>query len=87
VCDVNSNNLKTHGLFGLTFLFLFSFSFFFHRIAELILHKLRQMGKISEDDISLVKLATREGFEHCDVDQSGTLTASEIILQSSQTDK
>jgi hypothetical protein len=45
------------------------------------------MGKISEDDISLVKLATREGFEHCDVDQSGTLTASEIILQSSQTDK
>lgn len=40
------------------------------------------MGKISEDDISLVK----EEFERFDVDHSGTLTVSDII-QSSQSDK
>ncbi|XP_059444527.1 two-pore potassium channel 1-like [Corylus avellana] len=36
--------------------------------AEFILYKLQEMGKISKDDISLVK----ETFEHCDVDQSET---------------
>lgn len=50
--------------------------------AEFILYKLQEMGKISEDDISLVK----EEFERFDVDHSGTLTVSDII-QSSQSDK
>lgn len=55
------------GLYTHFILLLFSF----HRTAEFILYKLQEMGKISKDDISLVK----ETFEHCDVDQSETLTA------------
>jgi hypothetical protein len=61
---------------GLYTQFIFFPSFFlsffsFHRTAEFILYKLQEMGKISKDDISLVK----EAFAHCDVDQSEALTA------------
>ncbi|GFZ07371.1 outward rectifying potassium channel protein [Actinidia rufa] len=49
--------------------------------AEFIIYKLKEMGKISQEDISLVM----EEFEYLDVDQSGTLSASDIMLaQSSQ---
>ncbi|PSR95559.1 Two-pore potassium channel like [Actinidia chinensis var. chinensis] len=49
--------------------------------AEFIIYKLKEMGKITQEDISLVM----EEFEYLDVDQSGTLSASDIMLaQSSQ---
>ncbi|CAK9166876.1 unnamed protein product [Ilex paraguariensis] len=47
--------------------------------AEFILYKLKEMGKIKQEDISLVM----EEFENLDVDQSGTLSASDIILAQS----
>ncbi|XP_059662399.1 two-pore potassium channel 1 [Cornus florida] len=52
--------------------------------AEFILYKLKEMGKISQEDIALVL----EEFEALDVDQSGTLSTSDIMLaQSSDTRK
>ncbi|THG11363.1 hypothetical protein TEA_018865 [Camellia sinensis var. sinensis] len=49
--------------------------------AEFIVYKLKEMGKISEEDISVVM----EGFKNLDVDQSGTLTAADLLLlESSQ---
>lgn len=47
-----------------------------HRVAEFIIYKLREMGKISQEDISLVM----QEFEQLDVDQSGTLSISDISL-------
>lgn len=47
-----------------------------HRVAEFILYKLKEMGKISQEDISLVM----QEFEELDVDQSGTLSVSDITL-------
>uniref|UniRef100_A0A5B7B6E8 Putative two-pore potassium channel 1-like n=1 Tax=Davidia involucrata TaxID=16924 RepID=A0A5B7B6E8_DAVIN len=50
--------------------------------AEFVIYKLKEMGKINEEDISLIM----EEFEDLDVDQSGALSASDIMLaQSSQT--
>lgn len=49
---------------------------YFHSAAEFIIYKLREMGKISQEDISLVM----KEFEDLDVDQSGTLSTSDIIL-------
>ncbi|KAA8523553.1 hypothetical protein F0562_009976 [Nyssa sinensis] len=50
--------------------------------AEFVIYKLKQMGKISQEDMTLIM----EEFEDLDVDQSGTLSASDIVLaQSSQT--
>ncbi|XP_038689552.1 two-pore potassium channel 1-like [Tripterygium wilfordii] len=46
------------------------------RASEFIIYKLKEMGKISEEDISLVL----EEFEDLDFDQSGTLSASDIVL-------
>lgn len=43
--------------------------------AEFIVYTLKEMGKISQEDISLVM----ERFSKLDVDQSGTLTESDII--------
>lgn len=57
---------------------------YFHsiRAAEFIIYKLKEMGKINQEDIALVM----EEFEDLDVDQSGTLSTSDIMLaQSSQT--
>ncbi|KAF8409727.1 hypothetical protein HHK36_005806 [Tetracentron sinense] len=49
---------------------------------EFIIYKLKEMGKISQEDISLVM----DEFKNLDIDQSGTLSASDITLgQSSQT--
>ncbi|KAF9676439.1 hypothetical protein SADUNF_Sadunf08G0002200 [Salix dunnii] len=54
------------------------------RAAEFILYKLKEMGKISQEDIALVM----EEFEDLDVDESGTLSASDITLaQSTQMKK
>ncbi|XP_057461509.1 two-pore potassium channel 1-like [Actinidia eriantha] len=51
---------------------------------EFVIYKLKEMGKINHEDISLVM----EEFENLDVDQSGTLSASDIMLaQSSETVK
>lgn len=53
-------------------------------VAEFVLYKLKEMGKISEEDISLVM----EEFEDLDVDQSGTLSPSDIaVAQSSQPER
>ncbi|KAK9269106.1 hypothetical protein L1049_000875 [Liquidambar formosana] len=53
--------------------------------SEFILHKLKEMGKISPEDISLIL----EKFQDLDVDQTGTLSASEIVApaQSSEPGK
>jgi len=57
-------NLYVHPIFGLLI-----------SAAEFIVYTLKEMGKISQEDISLVM----ERFRKLDVDQSGTLTESDII--------
>jgi len=47
--------------------------------SDFIIYKLKEMGKISQDDISLLL----EEFEDLDVDQSGTLSVSDITLAQS----
>ncbi|CAM8900780.1 unnamed protein product [Rhodiola kirilowii] len=47
--------------------------------SEFIIYKLKEMGKITQDDIMLVM----DEFEELDVDQSGTLSPSDIILAQS----
>ncbi|KAL8129144.1 hypothetical protein V2J09_018299 [Rumex salicifolius] len=47
--------------------------------AEFIVYKLKEMGKISEEDVSMVM----QEFEELDVDQSGTISVSDIILAQS----
>ncbi|XP_058218900.1 two-pore potassium channel 1-like isoform X2 [Rhododendron vialii] len=47
--------------------------------AEFILYKLKEMGKINQEDILLVM----EEFEDLDVDQSGTLSTTDITLAQS----
>ncbi|BAT80599.1 Two-pore potassium channel 1 [Vigna angularis] len=44
--------------------------------AEFVIYKLKEMGKISQEDISLVM----QEFEQLDVDDSGTLSPSDITL-------
>ncbi|WCJ33081.1 Two-pore potassium channel 1 [Euphorbia peplus] len=43
---------------------------------EFVVYKLKEMGKITEQDISLVM----EEFENLDVDDSGTLSVSDLVL-------
>nr|XP_043611548.1 two-pore potassium channel 1-like [Erigeron canadensis] len=45
-------------------------------VAEYVLYKLREMGKVSDEDIATVA----EGFKNLDKDHSGTLTANDIKL-------
>ncbi|XP_057441019.1 two-pore potassium channel 1-like isoform X2 [Lotus japonicus] len=47
--------------------------------AEFVIYKLKEMGKISQEDISLFL----KEFEELDVDQSGTLSVSDITLAQS----
>ncbi|KAF6153739.1 hypothetical protein GIB67_000972 [Kingdonia uniflora] len=47
--------------------------------AEFIVFKLKEMGKISQEDIELVM----EEFEELDIDQSGTISASDLMLAQS----
>ncbi|KAK9267388.1 hypothetical protein L1049_009813 [Liquidambar formosana] len=46
--------------------------------AEFIIFKLKEMGKISQEDVSVLM----ERFKTLDADQSGTLTASDMMLPS-----
>ncbi|CAN6552601.1 unnamed protein product [Malus baccata var. baccata] len=48
--------------------------------AEFIVYKLKEMGKINQEDIALVM----ETFNKLDIDRSGTLTASDLISIPSQ---
>ncbi|KAL4562528.1 hypothetical protein LXL04_034735 [Taraxacum kok-saghyz] len=48
--------------------------------AEYIVYKLREMGKVSNEDIAIVV----EGFKNLDVDHSGTLTVDDIKLIEAQ---
>ncbi|CAH1439886.1 unnamed protein product [Lactuca virosa] len=48
--------------------------------AEYIVYKLREMGKVSNEDIAIVV----EGFKNLDVDHSGTLTVDDIKIIESQ---
>ncbi|XP_015972797.1 two-pore potassium channel 1 [Arachis duranensis] len=47
--------------------------------AEFVVYKLKEMGKISQEDISLLM----QEFEELDVDQSGTLSISDLALAQS----
>ncbi|KAI4307877.1 hypothetical protein L6164_031007 [Bauhinia variegata] len=47
--------------------------------AEFVIYKLKEMGKISQDDVS----AILQEFEELDVDQSGSLSVSDIALAQS----
>ncbi|KAJ8429462.1 hypothetical protein Cgig2_015314 [Carnegiea gigantea] len=49
------------------------------RVAEFVLHKLKEMRKITQEDISLVM----KEFEELDFDQSGTLSLADITLAQS----
>ena len=51
------------------------------RAAEFVIYKLKEMGKISQEDIALVM----KEFEDLDADESGTLTASDVMAQTTQT--
>ncbi|KDP39281.1 hypothetical protein JCGZ_01038 [Jatropha curcas] len=44
--------------------------------AEFVIYKLKEMGKITQEDISLIM----EEFEDLDIDQSGTLSVSDLVL-------
>ncbi|CAN1290414.1 Two-pore potassium channel 1 [Linum perenne] len=55
---------------------LFAFILWINRCTEFVLYKLKEMGKITQDDIMLVM----EEFEGLDVDQSGTISASDLVL-------
>lgn len=47
--------------------------------AEFILYKLKEMGKISQEDMAPIM----EEFERLDFDKTGTLTASDVLLSQS----
>ncbi|KAK3199975.1 hypothetical protein Dsin_023390 [Dipteronia sinensis] len=51
--------------------------------AEFVIYKLKEMGKINQEDINQVM----KEFEELDVDQSGTLSTSDIILAQSSPPK
>lgn len=58
---------------------IFSLNFYSIRSAEFILYKLKEMGKINQEYISLVM----EEFEDLDVDLSRSLSATDITLAQS----
>ncbi|GAU28323.1 hypothetical protein TSUD_256510 [Trifolium subterraneum] len=49
------------------------------KAAEFVIYKLKEMGKITQEDITLVM----KEFEELDIDQSGTLSNSDITLAQS----
>lgn len=48
--------------------------------AEFVIYKLKEMGKINQEDIALIM----DEFEELDVDQSGAISAYDILAQSDQ---
>lgn len=66
----------------MTYIFHFGKSLYWmfaHRAAEFIIYKLKEMGKISQEDISVIL----QEFEELDVDQSGSLSISDLTLSQS----
>lgn len=55
------------------------FGKFFNSASEFALYKLKELGKINQEDIS----AVIEVFKQLDVDQSGTLTKSDLEVSQS----
>ncbi|XP_062088500.1 two-pore potassium channel 1-like [Humulus lupulus] len=51
------------------------FGIFFSSAAEFVLYKLKEMGKIGQEDISMLM----ETFEQLDIDQSGSLTPADLL--------
>ncbi|OWM81356.1 hypothetical protein CDL15_Pgr007394 [Punica granatum] len=51
--------------------------------AEFVIYKLKEMGKITQEDVSLVL----KEFDDLDVDQSGTLSVSDLTLAQSSPDE
>ncbi|KAK1306236.1 Two pore potassium channel a [Acorus calamus] len=49
------------------------------RSAEFVIYKLKEMGKISQEDIAIVM----EEFENLDVDHLGTLLVSDLLIAQS----
>ncbi|KAH0469218.1 hypothetical protein IEQ34_002450 [Dendrobium chrysotoxum] len=47
--------------------------------AEFVIYKLKEMGKINQEDVALVM----EEFENLDIDQSGTISNSDLLLAQS----
>lgn len=47
--------------------------------AEFVIYKLKEMGKINQEDVALVM----EEFENLDVDQTGTISNSDLLLAQS----
>lgn len=55
---------------------------YYFSAAEFIIYKLKEMGKIDQEDITLIM----EEFQDLDFDQSGTLSQSDLFLaQDSET--
>lgn len=55
-----------------------------HSASEFVLHKLKEMGKISQDDISIIL----KEFENLDVDKSRNLSSSDLMqTRSSQSER
>lgn len=50
-----------------------------NRAAEYVIYKLKEMGKINQEDVLLLL----EEFEYLDVDQSGTLSTCDLGLAQS----
>lgn len=48
---------------------------YFGSAAEFVVYALKEMGKISQEDVAVIL----ERFKHLDADQSGTLTASDLL--------
>lgn len=68
--------------FNLNYRRFFFPALYYCSAAEFIIYKLKEMGKISQEDIALVM----EEFQDLDFDQSGTLSQSDLFLaQGSQT--
>lgn len=67
---------QIYSLFCLLFPLSYFFSYVCFRVAEFIVYKLKEMGKIDEKDIAGIM----EEFEQLDYDESGTLTTSDIVL-------
>jgi hypothetical protein len=65
------NFFNSNVVFVCGILLTFFFHLHFHRAADFILSKLKEMGKISQEDISLVM----KEFE--DLDQSESLSAAD----------
>lgn len=47
--------------------------------AEFVIYKLKEMGKINQEDVSPIL----ETFKKFDIDQSGSLTEADIVTSSS----